>query len=158
MKKTVLFLLMAAMFLPIIAACSPKGDKSSEKNQNLKENEIVVYFKDAEVFELASEKRTVENGLSAKEKAVFAVKALIKGPEEENHKAVISKDANLINLEIEDKVATVNISKHYSDKKGTDEILLRRALIETLCSIDGIDEIVINVNGEYLIGPIGPND
>ena len=59
----------------------------------------------------------------------------------------------------------MNISEHYLDKKGTDELLLRLALVNTLCSIDGIDAIVIQVEGVNLVGadgkeipPIRPSD
>lgn len=153
MKKAILFLLIIAMIFPVMAACG-KG-----------EEEISVYFKDAQLPTLSVEKRKAEKGMSVKDKAVFAVNELIKGPVDDKHEAVISNKAKLLGLEIVNSVATVNMSKHYSDQKGTDELLLRLALVNTLCSIDGIDAIVIQVEGVNLVGadgkeipPIRPSD
>lgn len=143
MKKVILLLLIVAMIFPVIAACSAEKE------------EISVYFKDAQLPTLSVEKRTAEKDMSVKDKAVFAVNELIKGPKEDTHKAVINKNAKLLGLEIVNSVATVNVSKHYSEKSGTDELLLRMALVNTLCSIDGINAIVIQVDGVNITGSDG---
>ena len=143
MKRALLFLLIAALVLPIISACGAENDG------------ISVYFKDAHLSTLNEEKRTVEEDMSTKDIAIFAVNELIKGPENETNVAVISNKAKLLNLEIVNKVVTVNLSKHYLDKKGTDGILLQQALTCTLCSIEGIDKVAIQVEGQPIVDADG---
>ena len=143
MKKVILFFLAIALVLPVISACTSA------------DAEISIYYKNAAASELSVEKRKTEKGMSVKEKAGFAVEELIKGPQKDSNAPVISKDAKLIGIEIVNNVATVNISKHYYEKKGTDELLLRRAINSTLCSIDGIDKVVIQVEGVNLVGEDG---
>ena len=132
MKRAILFLIILALVFPVMAACSSGTE------------EINIYFKDAQTNTLSIEKRKIEKSMSATvtDIAVFAVNEFIKGPENEKNAALISKDTQLLKLEIVDRVATVNFSKHYAD-----EILLRQALVYTLCSIEGIDYVIIQVEG-----------
>ena len=153
MKKVIMLLLVVAMIFPILSACS-----SGE--------EISVYFKDAQKLELCEEKVKLDRkDMSLEEKAVFAIKTLIKGPSDEKHDPVISKNTELINIEIVNKVATVNFTEQYYDKKGADELLLRNAIRKTLCSIKGIEKVVIQVEGVNIsnsegkeIPPLGDED
>ncbi len=141
MKKIFVLVLVVVLALPIFSACSQKS------------GEISVYFKDAATNNLNEEKRSMKNSKNAsiEEKAKFAVGELIKGPANEKNAPVISKDAALLKLEIKGGVATVNMSSHYLDKKNVDELLLRFALVKTLCSIEGIDGIVIQIEGNPLV-------
>ncbi len=141
MKKAFIFLLVLVLVMPIFSACTKTADH------------ISVYFKDIKTNALNEERRPIKDTVkktSAEAIAKYAVNELIKGPSDEKNAPVIDDDAKLLKLEIKDSVATVNISSHYEKKKGVDELLQRFALVKTLCSIDGVDAIVILVEGSPL--------
>ncbi len=141
MKKFMSLLLIIILSLTLFSACEADGIK------------IKVFFKNSAKNELREESRTVkaEKDASARTIARLAVSELIKGPEAEGSHGVISKSAKLISLAVNGNVATVNISKHYLEKKGVDELILRFAIVNTLCNIKGIDGVVIQVEGNNLV-------
>ncbi len=141
MKKFMSLLLIVVLSMTVFSACEPDGIK------------IKVFFKNSAKNELSEEIRTVkaDKDASARVIAKLAINELIKGPEEEGSRGVISKSAKLVSLAVNGNVATVNISKHYLEKKGVDELILRFAIVNTLCNIDGIDGVVIQVEGNNLV-------
>ena len=141
MKKIVALILSAAM-LALMIGCTSKNQK-----------EISVYFKAREKNELNLEKRKIElhKKNSAKEIAKAAVSELLKGPQNEANEALLPKDTKLLSLEIENNVATVNMSKEFGTVKGTDAILQRLSMVNTLCAISGIEGIVIQTDGKPIV-------
>ena len=141
MKKTISLLLAVTLIFVIFTGCG------KEKTQ------ISVYFKDLQSNELCEEKRSVDAGENASETdlAKLAVAQLIKGPQNEKNAPVIDPDAKLLSLTVSEGVATVNMSKHFSQKKGVEALVLRFAFINTLCAIEGIEGIVIQVEGKPIV-------
>ncbi|MBE7034304.1 MAG: hypothetical protein E7406_08780 [Ruminococcaceae bacterium] len=141
MKKVVSILMIVMMLTGLMSACS----KNTRK--------ISVYFKDAQSNNLKEEKHEIEldKDVNKVELAKIAVSELIKGPKDKNHVGVISKDARLLSLVINSGVVTVNMSSHFSEKKGAEELLLIFALVNTLCSIEGVEGVVIQVEGKPII-------
>lgn len=141
MKKFISIFLILIMLVLIFASCS------TEKTT------ISVFFKNGQSSELSEEKRIVkaaEDG-GAAELAKLAIAQLVKGPQNEKNSAVIDREAKLLSLVINDGVVTVNMSSHFAEKKGVDGLLLRFSFINTLCRIEGIDGIVIQVEGKPLV-------
>ncbi len=141
MKKFISILLIVMMLAGCLSACS----KNTRK--------ISVYFKDTQSNNLKEEKHEIEinKNVNNTELAKLAVAELVKGPQEENNAGVISKDARLLSLVINNGVVTVNMSSHFSEKKGADELLLIFAFVNTLCSIEGIKGVVIQVEGKPIV-------
>ena len=141
MKKVISVLILLMMASAVLSACTST------------KLELNVYFKDAQSNSIKAENRktNLKENASLEEKAKTAVAELIKGPVSDTNVAVIEKDAKLLGTKINGGVATVNMSSHYSNKKGVVELVLRFALVNTLCSIDGIDGIVINVEGVPIV-------
>ena len=141
MKKTLSLLLAITLLAATFTACSDKKTK------------LKIYFKDTVSNELCEEVRSIETGKnpSAEELARIAIEEMIAGPQNEKNAPVISADAKLLSLTISEGVATVNMSKHFLDKKGVDALVLRFAFVNTLCNIKGIEGIVIQVEGSPLV-------
>ncbi len=141
MKKFISILLIVMMLAGCLSACS----KNTRK--------ISVYFKDTQSNNLKEEKHEIEinKNVNNTELAKLAVAELVKGPQEKNNAGVISKDARLLSLVINNGVVTVNMSSHFSEKKGADELLLIFAFVNTLCSIEGIKGVVIQVEGKPIV-------
>lgn len=144
MKKVISLLMVLFLMMTLLVGCN------SDKEQ------ISLYFKDKQTNNLNEEKRMVkaDKRASAEELAKIAVGELIKGPLNEINSSVISKEAKLLSLAVNDGVATINMSAHYSEKKDVEALLLRFALVNTLCSIDGIEGIVILVEGKAVMSEI----
>ena len=145
MKRVVLFLLIFILIISCFCGC------------NTKKTQLSIFFKDIETNNLTEEKHEVETGgkKGAQVLAKLAVAELCKGPLNEKSVPVINKDAKLISLALNNGVATVNMSKHFAEKTGVDGLILRYSFIKTLCSIDGIDKVVIQVEGVNLVGEDG---
>lgn len=141
MKKAISLLLAIIMSATLFCGC------------NGKKTQLSIYFRDSQTNELSEEKRNVNAGENAGkvELAKLAIAQLIAGPQSEKNSAVIDSRAKLLSLVVNEKVATVNMSRHFSDKKGIDALLLRFAFINTLCNIDGIEGIVIQVEGKPIV-------
>ena len=61
---------------------------------------------------------------------------------------------------LQEEVLTLDLSDGYFTLEPTHEILVRAAIVSTLCQIDGVEEVCFLVGGEELLGPdkepIGP--
>ena len=141
MKKILSVLLAVMMLVGILSACTNHTQK------------INVYFKDLQSNNLNKEKHEVkiDKGTNSTQLAKIAVGELIKGPQDEKNARVISVDARLLSLVINNGVATVNMSSHFSEKQGADKLLLIFAFVNTLCSIEGIEGVVIQVEGKPIV-------
>lgn len=142
MKKILSAILVVIMVAGIMSACSEKNTK-----------EISVYFKDSTTNRLNEEKHSVtaDDKIGTAELAKLAVNEIIAGPQNESNAAVIDKDAKLLSLVINNGVATVNMSSHFSDNEGAGRLLVIFAFVNTLCSIEGIAGVVIQVDGKPII-------
>ena len=70
-----------------------------------------------------------------------------KGPQNEKNERLLPKGTKLLSIAIKNEVATLNFSKQYSKSKGVDALLLRFSVVNTLCGIEGIKGVVIQVEG-----------
>ncbi len=140
MKKIVSLLLVVVM-ATLFWGC---GDNKTE---------LKIYFKDSVSNELCEEIRNVDAGKNPTETflAKIAIEQMIAGPQNEKNSPIISSEAKLLSLTVSEGVATVDMSKHFLDEQGVDSLVLRFAFINTLCNIEGIDGIVIQVEGKPLV-------
>lgn len=142
MKKALACFVLAAVIFCFLPGCN---GKETEK--------ISVYFKSKNENVLTEETRKMEvdSKTTAKDRAKFAISQLIKGPLKEAGEALLPKETKLLKIAIENNVATINMSEQFSEVKGTKALLLRLSFVSTLCAIDGIDGIVIQVNGSPIV-------
>ncbi|MBR1969193.1 MAG: GerMN domain-containing protein [Clostridia bacterium] len=136
MKKFISILVVAVLLLTFFSACDKKGD-----NYN-------VYFKNKLENKLSSEERFVGSGLNAKEIAKLLIAEMEKGPQSDKNERLVPKGTKLLSIAIKNEVATINFSKNYSKVDGVEALLLRFAVVNTLCGIDGIKGVVIQVEGK----------
>lgn len=65
-------------------------------------------------------------------------------------RSIIPSGTSVLDLNLEDKTLTINFSKELLDVNDKDENRMIEAIIYTLTSIDGIDNVIIKVEGEVL--------
>lgn len=140
MKKVISVLLIVVLSATLFFGC------------NREKTYVNVYFKDKMSNNLNAEKRMIKNDdETISDIAKFAISEIIEGPQNEANEALLPKEAKLLKFSLNDGVATVNMSSHFAQKDGTQALLLRLSLVNTLCEIKGIDGIVIQVEGKPII-------
>ena len=65
-------------------------------------------------------------------------------------RSIIPPDVSIKNIELKDKILTIDFSKELLEVTKNDEEKMLEAIIYTLTSIDGIDKVIIKVEGEAL--------
>lgn len=131
-------------------------------NQNPKstvwEGDIPVYYLDAEETSVVSEGYTPEQ-----KEGVALVSELLAHmytPLDEEHTAAIPDTVSFPGIDMEtDGLVTLRFNESYSMVTGVREVLMRAAIVKTLCQADGVDSVEFYVAGQPLMGvqntPIG---
>ncbi len=153
MKRLLSIILLAAMALSF-AACGEDGTA------------YTVYHKNADGDRLIPETRRIDEGAGVEETIAALIGFLSDSPKTEGALNVLPTDVKLLGVSVENGTATVNLSDAYYGNKGVDELLSRVAIANTLCGIDGVDEVLIKVDGRPLVssttgtqvGPIRAGD
>ena len=65
-------------------------------------------------------------------------------------RSIIPPDVSIKNIELKDKVLTIDFTKELLEVTKNDEEKMLEAIIYTLTSIDGIDKVIIKIEGETL--------
>lgn len=65
-------------------------------------------------------------------------------------RSIIPPDVSIKNIELKDKVLTIDFTKELLEVTKNNEEKMLEAIIYTLTSIDGIDKVIIKVEGETL--------
>lgn len=112
-----------------------------------------VYVKNADGNRLISEERVMIDGENASKSEVvsFLIDELTKSPQTEGGINVLPDKTKLLSTKIRGKTAVIDLSKEYYKNKDVDELLARVAIVNTLCGIDGIENVRINIDGKALV-------
>ena len=144
MKKTLVILLILSL-LVLASACFARDKRA----------EITLYYANEGNSEVLTEKRTVT---IPRDKSLpqVALEELLKGPETDGLKSTIPDGTKLLELDIKDKIATVNLSGEFTGFPGTmAESMAIISIVNTLTDLDGIEQLRILVEGNDLIAPSG---
>lgn len=154
MKKIICICL--AVLMCFAAGC----DKEEPKGEDV----VTLYFLDSEKKNMVAEERVVSQ--DEKDKLMFAVKSLIEGPENENNKRAIPENSKVLGIEVSSGVATVDMSKQFDTGTKMERLWSRYTLINTVCSVEGINKAQILVEGKIInsistntpLGAMGKDD
>lgn len=151
MKKILALVLSVLLVLTVFQACG-----YHKNNQGVKYN---LYYANSELNTLAVESRNInvkyDDHDDLEDVAEIVLKELLKGPSDSSLKAVIPDGTKLKDVDVEDSIALVNLSKEYYDNDATTELLARFSLVNTLCEISGINKIKLFIDGVELINSTG---
>ena len=89
------------------------------------------------------------------DKAKDLIEGLIVGEKKSNiipngFRSIIPPDTRVLNLELKDKILTIDFSKELLEISEKDEEKMLESIIYTLTNINGIDKLVIKVEGNVL--------
>lgn len=144
MKKRIL--LLCCMMLFLLTGCS-RGETGTK-------NEYVIYCVDKQENHIAGEVREL-SGESDKELLLQMFSALKKEPEDQAYKSAIPDGVILRSYSFSDESLTLDFSAEYSQMLPVLEVLVRAAIVRTLCQIDGVSYVSFNVEGQALVNVSG---
>lgn len=163
MKKALSIILLIVF---VFSMCSCNSNAVNTDGKMTKE--VTLYFSNAEYNDIQKEKRVITCN-SEEQLPEAVVNELIKGPSDVDSRAVIPKDTRLVDIQIDGIIAKLNFSKEYFAFEGeysaSAQLLARYSIVKTMCSLEGIDKVLISVDGSQLLsasgnplGAIGEND
>lgn len=136
MRRT-LCLLTAGALLALLAACGVP---------TVQEEGYRVYFRAQEGTEaLQAELHSVP---SEADPAAYLLDCLLAGPEEEGLDRAIPSSVTLRGTSLENGVLTVDFSSRYASLSGIDLTLADYSVVKTMTQLEGVETVVINVEGE----------
>lgn len=81
---------------------------------------------------------------------------LLENPQDPvKNKAILGNEIKLLNYHVTEDQIVLNFDEHYRELDSIKSILLRAALVRTLCQIEGISTVSMTVNGEALVDSAG---
>lgn len=123
-------------------------ENPGEKMSTTLKDDIVLYFSNKSGTGLVEEKRTVyyNSNLPIEKKVV---EQLIEGPAKDGEIATLPTAAKVINVRVEEGVCYLNLDetiKNNQNNEVSEEVVLY-SIVNSLTSIDGIDKVQIQING-----------
>lgn len=148
------------VFSSLVFGCADgaggEGQKTSEtpltKNQKV-EKEITLYFSDDQAMYLQSETRlvTIEKDRETEQLPAAVINELIAGPKDSNLYRTIPPEAKLLGIEIKDGIAYVNFSEELRTRHwggSTGEAMTMGSIVNSLTELNGIEKVLVLINGE----------
>lgn len=130
---------------------TPIGNEENDNNepdipQKKEEVEINLYFADANIMNLEREKRVFKNDENLAKNVALSV---IEGPKSGNIYALIPADTEIISINVKDGLCTIDLNDEFTNFSGgtSMENLAVHSLVNSLCEIEEINKVKINVEG-----------
>ncbi|NLB53491.1 MAG: GerMN domain-containing protein [Syntrophomonadaceae bacterium] len=159
-KRLSLFVLILLVFLLTAAGCMGQSGDGSEKtpgsaaeNTATIDQKITLYFSDDQAMYLKPETRTVtvEKARQEEQTRMAVIDELIKGPEDSNLYQTIPPETKLLGIQIKDKIAYVDFSEEIRTKHwggSTGEIMTMGSIVNSLTELEGIEKVLVLIEGE----------
>lgn len=156
MNKLFLFLISAVISLSCTACQKPLENgnpvSQSETTQAQEEKtitkEVAFYYPDEAVMYLCPETILVNTRESEFLEAI--VETIIKGPVSKELNPAISGKVNVLSVKLKNGICTVDLSNEFITHNtggSTKETMAIYSIVNTLCGIDGIEKVKINIEG-----------
>lgn len=156
--KKVLFLVISLIFIFNASACEkpsetpsptppPKTGATQEPNEVISQD-VAFYFPDEAVMYLVPE--VINVNVRESEFLEAIVQTVIKGPVSEDLNPAISGDVQVLSAETKDGICTVDLSSEFTKHNtggSTKETMALYSIVNTLCGLDRVDKVKINIDG-----------
>lgn len=155
-SRKLLTILLLIFIVSLMASCGAVNEKTTGDGKY--SEEVSMYFSNTDYNNIGSEKRivTCDNKDSLPE---AVIKELIKGPVDTNLRSAIPSGTTLNSIRTESLTATVDLSREFLNYDGENsksvELIARYSTVKTLCGLDGIDKVIITVDGKPLMNSQG---
>ncbi len=151
MKKKFLLILLAVIFL--FSGCN-RAVPGSDILQFFEQKTAVIYYANSDGTDLIAVKLDVadknKDALPA-----FVLETLLEGPKADNLKPSVRSGTQLLSVTTEQGLASVDLSKEFYHEESIRDALATVAIVKSLCSIKGIDRVMLTVEGMPLLNAMG---
>lgn len=147
LKRGIKFLKGA--FLPAFILCmlcmTSCGARETEDGR-----EYDIYYLNREETKIVRESRTLEEkeGQAAQTEALL--EALAQAPRDASLKASVGTSVLVEGYQVEEGQLNLDMDESYKKLPATTEVLMRAALVRTLSQVDGINHVLMTVEGQSL--------
>lgn len=146
--KPVMFSTWGMDYAPVEEIPDPHTEPNTDnpKIEKPKEVEVSLFFADENIAHLKAEKRIFANDETTPKSVV---EAIIEGPQNENLCTLIPSDTEIISVSVNGDLCTINLNDEFTNFTGgtSMENLAIFSIVNSLCSIDGISKVKINIEG-----------
>ncbi len=150
--EEVLFSTWGRKYSPVLETKAPSSDVSPETDTPAKKEEpskikTVLYFADSNIMNLCAEERTIDIRDGAE---ISVARAVIEGPKNENLVGLIPSDTIVNSAQCDDfGTCIIDLNDEFCNFiSGTSmETLALMSLVNSLCALDSVEEVKINING-----------
>ena len=161
MKKFILFLIVAVLLVSVFYGFNPPKteipETQDEPEKITTETEEENYKKTVSLFfassnTLSAEKRQI---VLKSESDVYkaVIEELIKGPSVESLSVTVNPGTVVNSVTVNNKIATADFTdslKKLNTGGSTKEYLCLYSIVNTLCTFDEIDSVIITINGNKI--------
>ena len=123
-----------------------ENNSDEPKEEKKAEVEVSLYYADENIANLSAEKRTFKNDSSL---AKAVLQAIIDGPRDNNLCTLIPSDTEIISVSVSGDLCIIDLNDEFNNFTGgtSMENLAVHSIVNSLCSIDGISKVKINIEG-----------
>lgn len=146
--KKMCVVLMIFVFAFSLLSCTSQKEETKET--------ISLYFTGKDSTSLVYEEFDIVNSKSKEESVRLAMEALLLGPKNKENSRVIRDGTKLISAKVDSEgKAEVNFSKEFYNSSNIYNILAASSIVKSICSIKGVNKVIILVENMPLISPGG---
>jgi len=146
-KKIAFFLVAVMAVLALIYIVTGlKGEKPPENESSINMG-VDIYYAQNEGSTLAPEKHEID-GVSVYGMAISALEKMKEKPKSENLVSAIPSEVEILDVVVNKKRITVDLSEEYLNLTAGKEMICRSAIVWTLTGLYFVDGVSLTVNGE----------
>jgi len=146
--KPVMFSTWGMDYAPVEEESNKEAEPNTDeaKDEKPKEVEVSLFFADENIAHLKAEKRVFKNDDTI---VGEVVQAIIDGPNNENLCTLIPSDTKIISASVSGDLCTINLNDEFTNFTGgtSMENLAIYSIVNSLCSIDDISKVKIDIEG-----------
>lgn len=137
-------ILLFIMICVLMVSCGKKEDEASVRT-------FPIYYLDSEMTELVKEEYQIPKDETNPQVLARELLKKMRTSEDANYKSALGENVEVTNLQCKENKLSLYFSATYNGKNGTEEILSRAAIVQTLCGIEGIDYVEFFVEDQPLM-------
>ena len=149
MKK---LLTLCLIFVIALSACT-RLEKPTDFFSKSQKN-VVLYYANQEGTDLISVKTDVDDKNSL-DLPQYIMEKLIEGPTAPEMSRTVRAGTKLLSVTTDKALAKVDLSREFYHEQSIYDILSVAAIVKSLCSVQGIDQVLITIEGQPLLAADG---
>ena len=110
---------------------------------------VSVYYINKEETKISPEEKILDTTLPPEEQVDQIAEWLMENPENLSLWSPVT-GYEILGWQIKDTLLTLDVNESYKKMQSTREVLIRAALVRSLTQVNGIDSVILTVNGEPL--------